>query len=50
MEDFCALLGMRPANKYETKWERIVRAVRDHVPADCRMPPIELEQQYALNG
>ncbi|MBA0448385.1 MULTISPECIES: type II toxin-antitoxin system HipA family toxin [Stenotrophomonas] len=37
MEDFCALLGMRPANKYETTWERIARAVRDHVPADRRM-------------
>ncbi len=32
MEDFCALLGLRPANKYETTWERIARAVRDHVP------------------
>ncbi len=32
LEDFCALLGMRPANKYETTWERIGKAVRDHVP------------------
>ena len=32
MEDFCALLGMRPANKYETTWERIAKAVRTHVP------------------
>jgi serine/threonine-protein kinase HipA len=32
MEDFCALLGLRPAMKYETTWERIARAVRDHVP------------------
>jgi serine/threonine-protein kinase HipA len=32
MEDFCALLGLRPAQKYETTWERIARAVRDHVP------------------
>lgn len=31
MEDFCALLGLRPAQKYETTWERIARAVRDHV-------------------
>ena len=31
MEDFCALLGLRPAAKYETTWERIARAVRDHV-------------------
>jgi len=31
MEDFCALLGLRPQNKYETTWERIARAVRDHV-------------------
>jgi serine/threonine-protein kinase HipA len=32
MEDFCALLGLRPQAKYETTWERIARAVRDHVP------------------
>lgn len=31
MEDFCSLLGLRPAQKYETTWERIARAVRDHV-------------------
>ena len=36
MEDFCALLGLRPAAKYETTWERIARAVRDHVPAPNR--------------
>jgi len=36
MEDFCALLGMRPAQKYETTWERIAKAVRDHVPIDSR--------------
>lgn len=32
MEDFCVLLGLRPAAKYETTWERVARAVRDHVP------------------
>jgi serine/threonine-protein kinase HipA len=36
MEDFCALLGLRPAAKYETTWERIAKAVRDHVPAANR--------------
>lgn len=36
MEDFCALLGLRPAAKYETTWERIARAVRDHVPLEHR--------------
>lgn len=34
MEDFCALLGLRPAQKYETTWERIARAVRDQVPGN----------------
>src|ERR1700722_16784109 len=34
MEDFCALLGLRPAAKYETTWERIARAVRDLVPGN----------------
>ena len=36
MEDFCALLGMRPAAKYETTWERIAKAVRDHVHGSQR--------------
>lgn len=36
MEDFCALLGLRPAAKYETTWERIAKAVRDHVPTANR--------------
>ena len=36
MEDFCALLGLRPAGKYDTTWERIARAVRDHVPGHRR--------------
>jgi serine/threonine-protein kinase HipA len=31
MEDFCALLGLRPAQKYETTWERIAKAVRTYV-------------------
>ena len=37
MEDFCALLGLRPAAKYDTTWERIARAVRDHVPGNRRL-------------
>ena len=32
MEDFCALLGLRPAAKNETTWERVAWAVRDDVP------------------
>jgi serine/threonine-protein kinase HipA len=32
MEDFCVLLGLRPVSKYDTTWERIARAIRDHVP------------------
>jgi serine/threonine-protein kinase HipA len=36
MEDFCALLGLRPSAKYETTWERIAKAVRDHVPVANR--------------
>ena len=31
LEDFCALLGLRPAQKYETTWERIAKAVRNFV-------------------
>jgi serine/threonine-protein kinase HipA len=37
MEDFCALLGMRPAAKYDATWERVARAVRDHVPGTSRI-------------
>ncbi|HXW91258.1 MAG TPA: type II toxin-antitoxin system HipA family toxin [Terriglobales bacterium] len=31
LEDFCALLGLRPSAKYETTWERIAKAVRAYV-------------------
>lgn len=44
MEDFCALLGLRPAAKYETTWERMAKAVRDHVPVVNRA---EVFQQMA---
>jgi serine/threonine-protein kinase HipA len=37
MEDFCSLLGLRPAAKYDTTWERIAKAVRHHVPAERRL-------------
>ena len=37
MEDFCALLGLRPAAKYDTTWERIAKAVRDHVPGAAQL-------------
>jgi len=37
MEDFCCLLGLRPAAKYDTTWERIAKAVRDHVPGERRL-------------
>ena len=33
MEDFCSLMGLRPSAKYDTTWERVAKAVRDHVPA-----------------
>lgn len=36
LEDFCALLGLRPAQKYDTTWERIARAVRTYVPGQTR--------------
>jgi serine/threonine-protein kinase HipA len=32
LEDFCSLLGLRPAQKYDTTWERVAKAVRAHVP------------------
>jgi serine/threonine-protein kinase HipA len=30
-------LGLRPATKYDTTWELIARAVRDHVPGERRL-------------
>lgn len=42
MEDFCALLGLRPAQKCETTWERIARAVRDHVPGNRHYETFQL--------
>lgn len=55
MEDFCALLGLRPAQKYETTWERIARAVRDHVPGSrqyetCQRLATILLSTYALHN
>ena len=37
LEDFCVLLGMRPASKYDATWERIAKAVRDHVPGPAQL-------------
>ncbi|WP_053076793.1 type II toxin-antitoxin system HipA family toxin [Caenimonas sp. SL110] len=45
MEDFCSLLGLRPAAKYDTTWERIAKAVRDHVPGARRL---ETQRQLAM--
>lgn len=55
MEDFCALLGLRPANKYETTWERVAKAIRDHVPGERRMETFQalatvLIATYALRN
>lgn len=55
MEDFCALLGLRPASKYETTWERIAKAVHDHVPGErqldtFRQLAITLLLTYALRN
>ena len=32
MEDFCTLLGMKPQQKYDVTWERIVKALNAYVP------------------
>lgn len=41
LEDFCSLLGMRPAEKYDTTWERIARALREYTPAVDRAKQFE---------
>lgn len=55
MEDFCSLLGLRPAAKYDTTWERIARAVRDHVPGPSQFETFHrlatlLVMTYALRN
>jgi len=37
LEDFCVLLGLRPSAKYDTTWERVAKAVRDHVPGSAQL-------------
>jgi serine/threonine-protein kinase HipA len=49
------LLGLRPAAKYDTTWERIARAVRDHVPGErqvetFRRLAVTLLLTYALRN
>ena len=36
MEDFCCLLGHSPEKKYDTTWERIAKATRNHVPGPAQ--------------
>jgi serine/threonine-protein kinase HipA len=48
IEDFCSLLGLRPAAKYDTTWERIARAVRDHVPGQQRLQANRLLATHLL--
>jgi serine/threonine-protein kinase HipA len=55
MEDFCVLLGLRPSAKYDTTWERMAKAVRDHVPGSrqhetFRQLTITLLLTYALRN
>ena len=37
LEDFCVLLGLRSSSKYDATWERIAKAVRDHVPGSTQL-------------
>lgn len=48
LEDFCALLGLRPAQKYETTWERIAKAVRAHVPGQNRYKTFQKMSEMLL--
>ncbi|MES2070059.1 MAG: type II toxin-antitoxin system HipA family toxin [Pseudomonadota bacterium] len=41
MEDLCSLLGLRPAQKYETTWERVTHRVKDFVPAARQAEELE---------
>ncbi|MFZ4388347.1 MAG: type II toxin-antitoxin system HipA family toxin [Chthoniobacterales bacterium] len=55
MEDFCCLLGLSPEKKYDTTWERIAKAIRNHVPGPTqreafRQLSIMLLLTYALRN
>jgi len=43
MEDLCSLLALRPEQKYETTWERIVHRIKDVVT-------VPAQQNAALSG
>ena len=55
LEDFCCLLGLRPAQKYDTTWERIAKAVRSHIPGQSHYETFQklaaiLLMTYALRN
>jgi serine/threonine-protein kinase HipA len=41
VEDICSLLGLRPAQKYETTWERAVKTVKDFVAPERQAAELE---------
>ncbi|PPD51518.1 MAG: hypothetical protein CTY12_07685 [Methylotenera sp.] len=41
MEDICSLLLLRPAQKYEATWERVVKQVKAFVPTENRQMELE---------
>lgn len=41
MEDLCSLLALRPAQKYETSWEKVANQVKAFVPKDKQSTELE---------
>ncbi len=36
MEDLCSLLSLRPEQKYDATWERVVKRIKDVTPVGCQ--------------
>lgn len=41
MEDLCALLSLRPAEKYDATWERVIKQVKAFVPKEQQSAAME---------
>lgn len=48
LEDMCSLLGLRPAEKYDTTWEKIDHVVKRLVPASRRIAELERLMRYIV--
>lgn len=48
LEDFCSLLGLTPAEKYSTTWERVVNAADEYLSPDRKRQEFEKLAMHIL--